>query len=266
MRKQLEFDGVEAEKAEAMRRYNNKKRFKNITRAAAVAFFCYLWFPTVTVSLQAACGWFYRTGTVMLTNRLFVFFFTNVLVALVCFLSRGHDGESTRVSSNEPDLYYQYTSSVTVTVTDSDEKVVDEDDSKKQIVTTFNTEVHEEVVVMDKQIVPAFAAEEVVEEAVITKAETRKKVNRAVTEIRRTKSERRKKVKAPEVMEFRRTESANSGIERLSSEEFRLKIETFIMEKKKSLVQEENGVVVWEERGSSGLELVGADSSSCGSC
>ncbi|KAJ0255856.1 Transmembrane protein [Hirschfeldia incana] len=240
MRKQ--FDGVKAEKAEAMRRYNNQKRFRSIVRAAAVAFFCYLWFPTVAVSLQAAGGWFHRAGAVIVTNRAFVFFFVNTLVALIFLSSRDGAGEESASvrSAAEPDLYDEYTSSfsfsaVTVAVTASDG-----DDSEKQIVPTLIAEAEEEVVA-EKQIVPA---EEVVVEA-------------AKGDYRRTRSERKKKVKR-EVKEFRRTESANSGIERLSSEEFRLKIEAFIMEKKRSLVQEENDVVAWQEHCSSGLELVGA--------
>ncbi|CAG7904664.1 unnamed protein product [Brassica rapa] len=224
-----QLDDVEAEKAEAMRRYNNQKRLRNIVRAAALSFFCYLWFPT----LQAACDWFNRTGPVInLTNRALVFFFVNVLVGSIFLLSRDHGEEdSGSVSSNEPDLYDQYTSfsAVTVAVTASDD-----DDSKKKIVPTFITEVHEEVVA-EKQIV---SAEEVV---VVEAVTTENKVIRPATE-------------------FRRTESANSAIERLNSEEFRLKVEAFIMEKKRCLVQEENDVVGWREDGSSGLELVGADS------
>ncbi|XP_033131084.1 uncharacterized protein LOC103831992 isoform X2 [Brassica rapa] len=226
-KKQL--DDVEAEKAEAMRRYNNQKRLRNIVRAAALSFFCYLWFPT----LQAACDWFNRTGPVInLTNRALVFFFVNVLVGSIFLLSRDHgEEESGSVRTNEPDLYDQYTSfsAVTVAVTASDD-----DDSKKKIVPTFITEVHEEVVA-EKQIV---SAEEVV---VVEAVTTENKAIRPATE-------------------FRRTESANSAIDRLNSEEFRLKVEAFIMEKKRCLVQEENDVVGWLEDGSSGLELVGADS------
>ncbi|XP_048591583.1 uncharacterized protein LOC125576202 [Brassica napus] len=229
MTKKKQLDDVEAEKAEAMRRYNNQKRLRNIVRAAALSFFCYLWFPT----LQAACDWFNRTGPVInLTNRALVFFFVNVLIGSIFLLSRDHGEEdSGSVSSNEPDLYDQYTSfsAVTVAVTASDD-----DDSKKKIVPTFITEVHEEVVA-EKQIV---SAEEVV---VVEAVTTENKVIRPATE-------------------FRRTESANSAIERLNSEEFRLKVEAFIMEKKRCLVQEENDVVGWREDGSSGLELVGADS------
>ncbi|RID56122.1 hypothetical protein BRARA_G03345 [Brassica rapa] len=247
MTKKKQLDDVEAEKAEAMRRYNNQKRLRNIVRAAALSFFCYLWFPT----LQAACDWFNRTGPVInLTNRALVFFFVNVLVGSIFLLSRDHgEEESGSVRTNEPDLYDQYTSfsAVTVAVTASDD-----DDSKKKIVPTFITEVHEEVVA-EKQIV---SAEEVV---VVEAVTTENKAIRPATEFRRTESERKKENKS-QVTKIRRTESANSAIDRLNSEEFRLKVEAFIMEKKRCLVQEENDVVGWREDGSSGLELVGADS------
>ncbi|KAJ0229488.1 Transmembrane protein [Hirschfeldia incana] len=269
------FQGVEAEKAEAMRRYNNQRYFRNITRACAVALLFYLWFPTVTVSLLAVGDWFYRTGAVIVTNRTVVFVSANLLVALVFLLSRDRDEES----STKPDLYDQYTSSSSsaVIVPVADEKVVDVDGSKNQTVAavvevvvaekeTVAGAAAEEVspekqtvpavveeVVAEKQIVPAFKEEKVAVEEVVAKELKRT--------YRRTKSERKKKVNRPATAAFRRTESANSGIERLSSEEFRLKIEAFIMEKKRCLVQEENGALHCQERSSSGLELVGADSS-----
>ncbi|CAF2140142.1 BnaA02g36000D [Brassica napus] len=260
MTKPFEFHGVEAEKAEAMRRYNNQKCFRNIIRACAVALLFYLWFPTVTVSLLAVGDWFYRTGAVIVTNRTVVFVSANLLVALVFILSRDRDDES----SSKPDLYDQYTSSSSssaVIVPAADEKVVDDDGSKNQTVAALVEEVVAEKqivpalveeVVAEKQIVPAFIEEKVaVEEVEAVKTELK------IT-YRRTKSERKKKVNRP-VTEFRRTESANSGIERLSSEEFRLKVEAFIMEKKRCLVQEENDAVAC------GLELVGAADSSYGS-
>ncbi|CAN6845347.1 unnamed protein product [Brassica oleracea var. botrytis] len=256
MTKPFVFHGVEAEKAEAMRRYNNQKCFRNIIRACAVALLFYLWFPTVTVSLFAVGDWFYRTGAVIVTNRTVVFVSANLLVALVFILSRDRDDES----SSKPDLYDQYTSSSSsaVIVTAADEKVVDDGGSKNQTVAALVEEVIAEKqtvaalveeVVAEKQIVPAFIEEKVAVEAVTTELKRT---------YRRTKSERKKKVNRP-VTEFRRTESANSGIERLSGEEFRLKVEAFIMEKKRCLVQEENDVVAC------GLELVGAADSSYGS-
>ncbi|XP_013718502.2 uncharacterized protein LOC106422234 [Brassica napus] len=258
MTKPFEFHGVEAEKAEAMRRYNNQKCFRNIIRACAVALLFYLWFPTVTVSLLAVGDWFYRTGAVIVTNRTVVFVSANLLVALVFILSRDRDDES----SSKPDLYDQYTSSSSssaVIVPAADEKVVDDDGSKNQTVAALEVVAEKETVmalveevVAEKQIVPAFIEENVaVEEVEAVKTELKRTY-------RRTKSERKKKVNRP-VTEFRRTESANSGIERLSSEEFRLKVEAFIMEKKRCLVQEENDVVAC------GLELVGAADSSYGS-
>ncbi|KAF8068542.1 hypothetical protein N665_1145s0010 [Sinapis alba] len=240
MTKPFEFHGVEAEKAEAMRRYNNQRTFQNVTRACALALLFYFWFPTVTVSLLAVGDWFYRTGTVIVTNRTVVFVSANLLVALVFLLSRDRD----EVSSTKSDLYDQYSSSSSssaVIVTAADEKVVESDDLKNQTVA---------VVVAEKQIIPAIMEENVVVKAVTTELKRT---------YRRTKSERKKKVNRP-VTEFRRTESANSAIERLSSEEFRLKVESFIMEKKRCLVQEENDVVECREHSSYGLELVGAHS------
>ncbi|CAE5964219.1 unnamed protein product [Arabidopsis arenosa] len=281
MVKPFEFHGVEAEKAEAMRRYNNRRSFRNILRLAAVASLCYLWFPTVAISLQTAGDWFYRTGAVFITDRSVVFVFANLIVGLLFFLS-GESNNKSSSSSNverEPDLYDQYTSSSSaVIVTADDEKVVedDDDDLHKQIVPAFDAEVEEAVttkgifrrtksetsrpvmeyrktesekVVEDdeseKQIVPAFIPED--EEVVLDEA-TREVVTSPGI-YRRTKSETKKEIIRP-VVKYRRTESAKVvAIDRLSSEEFRLKIESFIMEKKRSLVRE-NDVVQCQVLGS----------------
>ncbi|VVA95346.1 unnamed protein product [Arabis nemorensis] len=125
-----EIHGVEAEKAEAMRRYKNRRTFRNILRSLAVALLCYLWFPMVRI----AGNWFYRTGSVMLTNRIFVFFLVNLLVVLIFVLSRDDERDCSGGSETEPDLYDRYTSSSAVIVTASSGEKVEEDDSKKQIV------------------------------------------------------------------------------------------------------------------------------------
>ncbi|KAG2313344.1 hypothetical protein Bca52824_024901 [Brassica carinata] len=240
-----------------MRRYNNQRHFRYTIRACAAALLFYLWFPTVAVTLLAVCDWFYRTGAVIVTDRTVVFVSANLLVALVFLLSRDR---------REEDLYDQYTSS-SVIVTAADEKVADDDEPKNQTVAVLVEEVVAEKptvaaalveeVVAEKQIVPAIIEEEKVDVEAVTTGLKRT--------YRRTRSERKKKVNRPATAAFRRTESANSAIERLSSDEFRMKVEAFIMEKKRCLVKEENDVVGWQKHSSSGLELVGADSKN-GSC
>ncbi|XP_010416413.1 PREDICTED: uncharacterized protein LOC104702277 [Camelina sativa] len=249
--KQFEYHGVEAEKAEAMRRYNNRRSYPNFLRLAAVASLCYLWFPTVAVLLQTVAGLIYRTGSALINDRTVAFVFANILAVLIFLLSgESNDEKSSSSSSNEPDLYDQYTSSFSaVTVTAPDEKVVEVDvDSNKQIVPTAEVEeavtTKKEIVTANvvehdesnKQIVPAYFPEVSADEASEEKAVTTTRVHR------RTKSEAKKK-KSGAVTEYRRTESANEvEMERLSSEEFRLKVESFIMETKRSLILE-NDVV-----------------------
>lgn len=248
MTKPFEIHGVEAEKAEAMRKYNNRRSFRNILRASAVALLCYLWFPTVAISLQTAGDWFYRTGSVIITNRTVVFVFANLLIVSIFVLSRDNDDESSGISSNteQPDLYDQYTSSsaVIVTVSSSAAEKVEDDDDQPDDDDDSN-----------KQIVPAFLPG--VEKVVVEEA--------SKGNFRRTKSERKKEIIRP-VTEYRRTESAKMAIERMSSEEFRLKVETFIMEKKRSLVQE-NDVVQYQGDRSTGPWLIGGGADSgYGSC
>ncbi|XP_010471644.1 PREDICTED: uncharacterized protein LOC104751410 [Camelina sativa] len=263
--KQFEYHGVEAEKAEAMRRYNNRRSFRNFLRLAAVASLCYLWFPTVAVLLQTVGGLIYRTGSALINDRTVAFVFANLIVVLIFLLSGESNDEKSSSSSNEPDLYDQYTSSFsTVTVTAPDEKVVEVDvDSNKQIVPAAEVE---EAVTTKKEIVPANVVDydesikQIVPADVVDYDESIKQIvpayfpevsadeaseEKAVTTTgiyRRTKSEAKKK-KSGAVTEYRRTESATEvEMERLSSEEFRLKVESFIMETKRSLILE-NDVV-----------------------
>ncbi|KFK41972.1 hypothetical protein AALP_AA2G195600 [Arabis alpina] len=226
----VEINGVEAEKAEAMRKYNNRRSFKNIVRSFAVALLCYVRFPMVKI----AGDWFYRTGSVIVTNHIFVFFVVNLLIVSIIILSRDDERSDSSDDDTESDLFDQYTCSSTVIVTESyysDEKVKEEDDGvndlKKDIVPVTIPEVEKVVVVEEEEVVV------VEEEANQGKREVVKK------SFRRTKSEKTKKKVYRPVKEYRRTESA---MERMSSEEFRLKVETFIMEKKRSLVLE-NDVV-----------------------
>ncbi|XP_010428552.1 PREDICTED: uncharacterized protein LOC104713184 [Camelina sativa] len=272
--KQFEYHGVEAEKAEAMRRYNNRRSFRDMLRLAAVAFLCYLWFSTVAVLLQTVGGLIYRFGSALITDRTVAFVIANLLVVLIFLLSGESDDEKSSCSSghNEPDLYEQYTSfSPAVTVTAPDEKVVEVDgDSNKQIVPTAEVEeavttkkeiVPANVVEYDessKQIVPAYFPEVDVDEASEEKAVTTTGI------YRRTKSEAKKK-KSGAVTEYRRTESAKEvevEMERLSSEEFRLKVESFIMETKRSLIHE-NDVVQYSSSRSS-HDLVASTATSDG--
>jgi len=272
MEKPFEFHGVEAEKAEAMRRYNNNRSFRGILRLVGVAFLCCLWFPTVAIILQTVGDWIYWTGAVLITDRSVVFFFANLIVGLIFFLSGESNNESS--SSNvetEPDLYDQYTSSFSTVIANASAAKVDDNDSNKQIVPTFNAEVDEAVktkrisrrtkseicrpameyertesekVVEDdeseKQIVPAYFPEDD-EEVVVDEANREMVTTPGI--YRRTKSETKKEIIRP-VIEIRRTESAKEvPIDRLSSEEFRLVVESFLKTQKKRARDSENDTV-----------------------
>ncbi|KAL1189390.1 hypothetical protein V5N11_029007 [Cardamine amara subsp. amara] len=231
---------VEAEKAEAMRRYNNRKSFGNILRAAAVA-------TTVVISLQAAGDWFYRTGVVFITDRSVVFVFVNILVALIFVLSCDENNETSAGNDTEPDLYDQHTSSsnnnneTTSSSCDAEPDLCDQYTSSSAVI---EEKVEDDDDDSKKQIVPAFIAE-------------------AVTKgiYRRTKSEMKREINRP-VMEIRRTESAK---ERLSSEKFQLKAdeevdlkaEAFIM-KMRSLHAQEKQRLQYHEDG-----LLGSGYGSC---
>jgi len=148
---------------------------------------------------------------------------------------------------------------------------VDDNDSNKQIVPTFNAEVDEAVktkrisrrtkseicrpameyertesekVVEDdeseKQIVPAYFPEDD-EEVVVDEANREMVTTPGI--YRRTKSETKKEIIRP-VIEIRRTESAKEvPIDRLSSEEFRLVVESFLKTQKKRARDSENDTV-----------------------
>ncbi|CAN8240001.1 unnamed protein product [Cochlearia groenlandica] len=260
------FNGVEAEKAEAKRRFNNRRiSRRNIFRATVVASVCYLWFPTVTISLQSAGDWLsYRTGPVMITDRSVVFFVSVILVALIFLLSidrHEEDDERRRSSvSYEPDLYNQYASSYSaaVTVSVSGEKVEGDDESGKQIVSIDRDErerrrcsVSEKpdlytssssaVTVSDEKVGcdDDDSSKQIVAAAIIAEADRETVTMDLKISHRRTKSEMKKVItrSATEIIcsatEYRRSESAKE-IQSLSDEEFNLEIERRIRRAKTS--------------------------------
>ncbi|XP_010539890.1 PREDICTED: uncharacterized protein LOC104813819 [Tarenaya hassleriana] len=238
----LDFPGIESEKAYAMKRYGDRRNYLNILRAAeaisAVALLGYWWLPTAMIWLETANDWIRRIFAVV-DNHSVLFILINVLIISIIVLS-------SEKSETESDLYDQYTAAATAVVYPV--PVVRDDDSHCKRIDPVKPRIES-----------TSAANWRVPEKTVTAEEGNRVVHCVETvkssSYRRTQSERRRSTTTTTEMrrvEYRRSESSaaervsawgSRSVEGLSNEEFRVTVERFIMEKKKTLT-EENDVVV----------------------
>lgn len=230
---------MESEKAEKSKRYNNS--FRNILFfvevAVVVTLLGYWCFPAIMNLLQAVTVWF-DWFTLVLRNLFFVFLVVNVIIFLiyVSFSKTKTTGEK------KPDLYDQYLAAVPPVVRTSPFDYYD-------ILKAGDVEYYNNF--NYRATVPAFQTVKAVEESSCT-------YDREVVEevssksYRRTRSEKKKTEKK---VEYRRTESErvtktaswrSQTMDGLSSEEFRMTVETFITEKKKTLLRDSGVVDHWQ--------------------
>ncbi|KAH7567236.1 hypothetical protein JRO89_XS07G0036200 [Xanthoceras sorbifolium] len=252
-----DFNNVKAEKAAAMRSYNQQKKLKSFLFLVEVfvALALLLWYSTYYVPVAADVARdFLRRSAVVSGRSLYVFVITNVLVVVIFFLSRQ--------KPTKPDFYDEYVSITTTTVpgrrVDStaaehtpapDESVTPISD--RQIVSGDNAvhNPHSERSVVRAATATASADDRDPEP--ILAASVRQSGAGAATETkryRRTRSERFGKESRPELRRSETTIAAavgreperrsSSAMDDLSNEEFRMTIETFIAAKKKSLIRE----------------------------
>ncbi|CAN8312592.1 unnamed protein product [Cochlearia groenlandica] len=204
---------MEAEKDKATKRYKINKNqliFHNIKLAvqvvAVVILVGYWCFPATVELLQVFFTVLSDWLSLVLKNIFFVFVIVNALIAVIYYVSF----QNTTVK-NKPDLYDQYFAvSAVPSVTPA-----------------------------------AIRAVKVVEVSSKSYRRTRSE--------KKTTTEEKKKVKT--TVEYRRSESEkvikteaswrSRRMEGLSSEEFRVTVESFITEKKKMLLRQ-NGVVQWQ--------------------
>ncbi|KAK3231657.1 hypothetical protein Dsin_003538 [Dipteronia sinensis] len=260
----FDFNNVKAEKVEAMRLYNQQKKLKSFLFLFEVFLGLALlfWYSTYFVPVAADVARdFLRRIAVVFERSLYVFLVINVLVVVIYVFSVE--------KPTKPDVYDEYVSITTTTVSG---QIVSSSSSSAAAAATVESPPPEESVntVSDRQIVCVDNAvhnppanQSVIRAKTATAAagtayrdrESRQSRFGAVTTetktYRRTRSEMYVKDNRPR--ELRRSETSlsaaavgrdstrrasSAAMDDLSSEDFRMTIETFIAAKKKSLIRE----------------------------
>ncbi|KAK2660568.1 hypothetical protein Ddye_007101 [Dipteronia dyeriana] len=255
----FDFNNVKAEKVEAMRQYNQQKKLKSFLFIVEVFLGLALlfWYSTYFVPVAADVARdFLRRIAVVFDRSLYVFFIINVLVVVIYVFSVE--------KPTKPDVYDEYVSITTTTVSSSSSAAAIESPPPEE---SFNTVSDRQIVCVDnavhnppveKSVVLATTATATYRDreprqgrfgVVTTETETKT--------YRRTRSEMYGKKNRPElrrsetVIKRETTSSAAAAVGRdptrrassaamddLSSEDFRMTIETFIAAKKQSLIRE----------------------------
>ncbi|GMI89749.1 hypothetical protein like AT5G66440 [Hibiscus trionum] len=258
----FQFDNVKAQKEDALRRYNMEMKLRIGLRFIGFSLFLFLlswpWFPTLILDTVEAAGDFGRRFVANFNRPFFTFIILNITIVAVYVLSipkKTHKRSSTTTN----DIYDDYVSSrrsmtastvFTAAISNSPIAVV------KQIVVVENA-----VAVSQVKHRPAIV--DTVTETEISLLTVKKQPTRIRTEVssaevkpkhyRRTRSMvSESRHERPRDREFRRSDTTVSSrqlaasciepprksMEDMSSEEFQLIIDSFIAERKKTLMQE----------------------------
>ncbi|PPR86297.1 hypothetical protein GOBAR_AA34396 [Gossypium barbadense] len=218
----FEFDNVKAEKEDALWRYNMERKlmigFRLIGFLLVLFLLLWLCFPTIVESADH-----FRLRFVSAFNKpLFTFIIVNIIILAVYALS---NQKRTHKQSTRNNIYDEYVSSyrsipaisAVVTANVSDFPVTEVSRVDKRIVLVEN----------------AVAASPVKQRAKIIDTITEKRVLR---EFRRSET-----AVSSREMVMSSIEPARKSMEEMSSEEFQLIIDSFIAERRKTLMQENIG-------------------------
>ncbi|XVF36068.1 hypothetical protein REPUB_Repub19eG0026400 [Reevesia pubescens] len=272
----FEFDNVKAEKEDALWRYDMERKlrigFRFIGFFVVLFLLSWSWFPSLINDTVAVAGDFRRCFISTFNKPLFTFVVVNIIIVVVYFLSKQ---KQTQKQSTTPDIYDEYVScgrsipksAVATATTTKEETTVD-----KQIILVENAVAvspvkqqqgtNVDTVTKTKiSLSPVKQQQQQPRTTIRTVTKTKPDVSSSTDndqvkqkEYRRTRSmvsESRNQRRPPR--EFRRSDTAMisrelvmiSGTEpprklmdEMSSEEFQSKIDSFIAETKKTLMQE----------------------------
>ncbi|XVE56084.1 hypothetical protein DITRI_Ditri03aG0208800 [Diplodiscus trichospermus] len=258
----FEFDNVKAEKEDALWRYNMERKLRIGLRLTVFFLALFLlswpWFPTLIPDTIKVAGDFRRRFISTFNKPLFTFVLVNVIILVVYMLSSQKQTQNQTTSS--PDIYDEYvssrrsipTSAIDTTALATEETIVD-----KQIILMENAVAFSPVkqpqttvdTVTEKKI--SLSPQHTTTRTVLTKTEPAV----SSTEVKK-KDCRRSRSMVSEFRnkgfrELRRSETAISrelkisgrepprkSMDEMSSEEFQWIIDSFIAERKRTLLQE----------------------------
>ncbi|GKV46931.1 hypothetical protein SLEP1_g53889 [Rubroshorea leprosula] len=254
----FKLDNVKAEKAEALRRFNQRQTLKKLLLLLCelfLAFFLLSWLSKrIPYALQIS-GDFVRGFVLVLDRPLFRFMLVSLLILVIFVLSFR--------KTSSPDIYDQYTGSCwkatgntaeePVEDTVVDKQVILEDIAvleKRAVLETVTEESERAVSPVKQDTLSTVTVTEVTVSAVIV-TETKPAMVVKKKDYRRSQSEMSENSRNKNRQELQRsdttigrqmviagTESRRKSMDHLSSEEFKLTIESFIAERKKTLFLE----------------------------
>ncbi|KAK8512520.1 hypothetical protein V6N13_082933 [Hibiscus sabdariffa] len=272
----FEFDNVKAEKENALWRYNMEKKLRSGLQFAGFLLVLFLtscsWFPTLIPDIVEVAGDLCLRFNNTLNEPVSVFVVLNFLILVVYVLS------SQKQTRKQPDIYDEYVGSRQSIVPSSAVSTVKDDTSAENAVAVTETKrspvaTAVEETTVDNQIVPVENAVAVAEtkrslsprkqqqqystaRLTLTVAEPKplitstEKVKRK--EYQRTRSVLSESENQRPRREFKRSETAMMGrelvvsatepprksLDEMSNDEFRLIVDSFIAERRKTLIQE----------------------------
>lgn len=204
---------------------------------AVLAFSGYWGYPTIINVLEGVELWF----RFFLRNVFFIFIIVNALIGSIYFSFLQTTGKE------KPDLYDEYITAVPSLVRPSPEPCSALMEVGDYGGGYYSNSSHQEITVPQFQAVNTVVESKCYERVVM---ETSSKSYRKTTSFEK---EKKKKKKRSTVVEYRRTESErvmktaswrSHAMDELSSEEFRMKVETFITGYKKKMIN--GGVDQWQ--------------------
>ncbi|XP_022752178.1 uncharacterized protein LOC111300830 [Durio zibethinus] len=259
----FECDNVKAEKEDALWRYNMERNLRIGFRLTGFLFALFLlswsWFPTVIPDTVEVAGDFRRCFVSTLDKSLYNFVLVNIIILVVYILS---SQKQTQKQTTNPDIYDEYvscrrstpTSAVATAAPATEETMVDKQIILVQNAIALSPEKQQRTTV-DTVAETKISLSPVKQPTTIRTVLTKKKPDVSSTaveqkEYRRTRSmvlesrnQRPREFWRPETAISR--ELVISGIEpprksmdEMSSEEFQFIIDSFIAERKKTLLQE----------------------------
>ncbi|XWS24395.1 hypothetical protein CRYUN_Cryun28dG0098200 [Craigia yunnanensis] len=258
----FEFVNVKAEKEDALWRYNMEKKLRIGLRLSGFLLALFLlswsWFPTLIPDTVQVAGDFGRRFVSTFNKPLFTFVLVNIIILVVYILS---SQKQTQKQATSPDIYDEYVSSrhvpksaVSTAAPATEQTVVD-----KQIVLVENavalSPAKQLRTTVDTVTETKNSLSPVKQPTTIRTVLTKTKPVVSSTEVKQKEYRRTRSMvsesRNQRPREFRRSETAISrelvisGIEpprksmdEMSSEEFQLIIDSFIAERKKTLLQE----------------------------
>lgn len=251
----FEFNNVKAEKAQAIRNYNRQKMLQKLEVFTALALLAWSSYNYIPVAVKISADFLCHNVSVF-GQPLYVFIAINMLIVIISVLSFQKPAKQ--------DFYEEY-----VSITNRSSTTTSAKDERQP---------GPEVTVSDNQIAcvdnvvnsPVEAEAEAVAAILLEDCEVPKRAVGTVTEVkqyRRTRSERldrkgnRRGLLTRSETLIKRADQVNEGrrssemMDDLSSEEFRMTIETFIASKKKTLIEENTLDLKLENKRSLALTL-----------